>query len=65
MTIHVDSLSEDKVEFYIDEFGDIRNLDTDNLLTDSSCPTGYTLDILVNRDLAIKTEKEHIARIEN
>lgn len=59
ITIHVDTLSEDKVEFYIDDTGDIRNYDTDNLLVDSSCPQGYTLDILVKRDLAIKEAKAH------
>lgn len=64
-TIHIDNLSQDEVEFYIDEFMDIRNVETDNLLYDDSCPHGYTLETLVNRDLAIKVAKDHYYELQN
>jgi hypothetical protein len=44
---------------------DIRNVETDNLLYDDSCPHGYTLETLVNRDLAIKAAKDHYYELQN
>ena len=63
-TIHVDALSEEKTEFYIDVNGNIRNYETDEILTDASCESGYTLQILIDRDLTIKATKEEIIELE-